>query len=76
MADLQNQQEVKNRKYKYCTIDCGEDGQYLAKVAYSESTRAWGPTEVEYDGKWMTIEEFEDTPEGGSYSCENYRIVA
>ena len=66
-----NQDEVRSRNYKYCTIDCNENGTYLAKVGLVDG--CWEPTEVEYDGEWISIDEFTDTEEGKAYSCENYR---
>ncbi len=72
-SDLEkmNQDEVKARGYKYCTIDCNENGTYLAKVEFIDGY--WEPTEVEYDGQWISIDEFTDTEEGKAYSCEDYR---
>lgn len=72
-SDLEkmNLDEVKARNYKYCTIDCNENGTYLAKVELVEG--CWEPTEVEYEGEWISINEFTDTEEGKAYSCENYR---
>jgi len=61
------------KKYNYCTIDCKENGSFLAKVEYSEQLKAWEPTEVEYYGQWISIDEFDSKEEGGSYSCKNYR---
>lgn len=71
-----NEEEVRTRKYKYCTIDAYEMGTFLAKVAYSESSKSWEPTEIEYYGKWISPDEFDSTKEGGSYSCVNYRFSA
>ena len=69
-----NKQEVKDRKYKTCTIDAGLNGLFHAKVAYSETSKAWEPTQVLYNGEWITIDEFDDTTEGGSYSCIDFKI--
>lgn len=74
-SDLEkmNQDEVRTRNYKYCTIDCAENGTFLAKVAYSEDAGGWEPVEIEYYGEWILADEFDATEECGSYSCENYR---
>lgn len=71
--DRMNEEEVRSRKYNYCTIDANENGTFLAKVSYSEQGKVWEPTHVEYYGRWITIDEFDDTQEGGSYSCIKYR---
>jgi hypothetical protein len=72
-SDLEkmNLDEIKARNYKYCTIDCNENGTYLAKVEFLGG--CWEPTEVEYEREWISIDEFSDTEEGNAYSCENYR---
>lgn len=65
-------QEIRARNYTHCTIDSGGYGKYIAKVAYSEDTNAWEPTEVSVEGRWIPIGEFDEMPEYNIYSCENY----
>lgn len=74
MDDLEkmNQEEVKNRKYTHCTIDSGDYGKYLAKVAYSEISKAWEPTEVLLNDNWISIEEWDDMDGYNNYGCSNY----
>lgn len=75
--DKMNQAEIRNRKYKYCTIECDE-GELLAKVEYSERPGihgTWGPSEVKYEGQWISIDEFYDTKAGRSFGCKDYRIT-
>lgn len=64
-------EQVANRNYKYCTLDCAEHGKFNAKVAFTG--REWDVTEVEVDGEWIRVEEFDDTPPGWAYGCEDYR---
>ena len=65
--------EVRNRRYKYCTIDTMDYGQFLAKVAYSEYSKAWEPSEVFFNEEWISIDEFDDMEGYNIYGCENYR---
>lgn len=76
MDDLEamNREEVKNRKYTHCTIDAAEHGQFKARVFYNENVKAWEPSEVLFNGKWITAFEFDETEEGGAYGCENWRF--
>ena len=73
--DKMNQAEIRSRKYKFCTIDCGEYGKFLAKVEYSERYGIWYVTEVKYGDDWISIDRFDSTLEGGCYSCENFRLT-
>lgn len=74
-ADLEamNMAEIKNRKYKFCTIVCMDGSRFEAKVAYNEKSQAWEPTHVMLDGNWASIDFFENTDPAGSYACEGYR---
>lgn len=76
-SDLEkmNEEEVRQRNYKYCTIINGNGDTYNAKVEYSESSGAWEPTHVMMDGNWLSIDFFENSEEVYSYACENYRAV-
>lgn len=62
-----------NTKYSFCDIDAAEHGTFVAKVRYKNSQKVYQPSEVKYNGQWISIEEFEQTQEGQCYSCENYR---
>lgn len=76
-SDLErmNEEEVKNRDFTHCMVDCGDNGAFLAEVGYSELSKAWAPTRVKMKGGyWVDIDEFKSlvTTE---YSCENYRKI-
>jgi len=70
-----NSAEIKTRNYKYCTIINRHSETFTAKVEYSETSEAWEPTHVMIDGNWLSIDFFENTEEGDSYACEDYRTV-
>ena len=70
-----NLAEARSRKYKYCTIDAVENGTFLAMVEFSESTKSWEPFKVQYEGDWISIDAFDNTEAGESYSCEDYRAA-
>lgn len=71
MAFLDHQ-EARARNYTHCTIDSGDNGKHLAKVAYNEDTNAWEPTEVRVEEKWIPIGQFDEMPGYNVYGCENY----
>lgn len=73
--DAMNRAEIKSRNYKYCTIINRHSDTFKAKVEYSEASKAWEPTHVMMDGDWLSIDFFEDSEEGDSYACEDYRAV-
>lgn len=77
MADLEamNQAEIKSRKYKYCTIECDDSVEFLAKAEYTESSGTWGPGEVYYNGEWISRDAFQDTEEGQCFSVKDYRLI-
>jgi hypothetical protein len=70
-----NKAEIKSRNYKYCTIDTGENGDFLARVKYNDSTNAWEPSTVLVDGGWISIDDFDDLPFVAGYSCTDYRTL-
>ena len=70
---LEIEEEIKSRNYNYCTISNCYGDEYLAKVAYSDKTKAWHPTDVELDGEWVSRDYFDNTEDGESYSCGDYR---
>lgn len=74
MADLEkmNEEEIKSRKYRYCTVNVDTYGPLIAMVAYSEAVKAWEPTHVYVDGEWIEFDE--DMFDMVAYSCENYRF--
>lgn len=69
-----NEQEVKNRNYTHCDILINEsDDLYLATVQYNNDKKAWEPLSVVVDSTWMSIDEFDNTEMGKSYTLGNYR---
>ena len=62
------------KKYTHCNIDSGDYGDYLAKIEYSESSQTFGPSEVLFQGKWISIDEFDSMDGYNCYGCYNYRI--
>lgn len=73
--EAMNRAEIKSRNYKYCTIDTRENGVFLARVEYNDSTHCWEPSTVLVDGVWISIDDFDDLPFVGSYSCTDYRML-
>lgn len=73
--DAMNRAEIKSCNYKYCTIINGHGETFNAKVEYSEISVAWGPTHVMIDGNWASIDSFQESDDGKSYACEDYRAV-
>lgn len=71
--DSMNRAEIKSRNYKYCTIINRFKDRFNAKVEYSETSEAWEPTHVLIDGNWLSIDWFDDSEDGESYVCEDYR---
>jgi hypothetical protein len=63
----------KDLNYKYCTINCQENGAFLAQVEYSESGQYWSPSRVLVDGQWVSISKFDNLPFVRGYSCTDYR---
>jgi hypothetical protein len=73
--EAMNKAKIKSSNYKYCTIDTGENGDFLARVKYNDSTNSWGPSTVLVDGGWISIDDFNDLPFVGAYSCTDYRAL-
>jgi len=73
--DAMNKAEIKSRNYNYCDVVNRHCDTFKAKVKYSEISESWEPTHVMIDGNWMSIDFFENSEEGESYSCEDYRAV-
>ena len=67
------EQEIRNRNYTHCIIDSGDYGQFLAKVAYSEISKAWEPIEVFFNEQWISIYKFDEMEGYNCYGCVNYR---
>jgi hypothetical protein len=60
-------------QYKYCTIINQFGETFSAKVEYSEMSKSYEPTLVMIDGNWLSIDLFDNSEEGRSYTCENFR---
>lgn len=71
--DRLNEEEVKSRNYTHCTIEISDSSEFLAKVSYSEGSKAWEPTEVLFDDVWIPIRKFEEMPGHDIYGCDDYR---
>lgn len=67
----QNQSIDNSDNFSYCTIDCGENGDFLAKV--KRNAHGIGPYSVLVDGEWLPLDEFDDLPFVRAYSCIDYR---
>jgi hypothetical protein len=71
-----NQNEIKNRDYTHCTIDCGALGDYTARIEYCEETQGWKPYMVRVNGEWMPMLDFDNSHRGKNYSLKNLRRLA